>query len=175
MTTPTIQSQKLVTEGTIQLLEFDFTPIGGTEHVYVSTEHEQDESTGVYEPTVSTWIDIDGNTLQNVTFDRIDFQVSGISCDLTGSIPEPTLKVAANSLWNISDWSSATIGFGLMDYRGLRIRRQRFFYNVSTLIIPQTFYVKSVDELNPSTISFTLTPSLGSERLDRPSARKMEI
>ena len=62
-----------------------------------------------------------------------------------------------------------------MDYRGLRIRRQRFFYNVPTLIIPQVFYVKSVDELNTSTISFTLTTSLGSERLDRPSARKMEI
>ena len=168
MTTPTIQSQKLVTEGTIQCLEFDFTSIGGSTSVYVSTEHNQPSS--AYVPVEATWID--GNSH---TFDRIDFQVSGISCDLTGSVPEPTLKVAADSLWNISDWSSATTGFGLMDYRGLRIRRQRFFYNVSTLIIPQVFYVKSVDELNPSTISFTLTPSLGSERLDRPSARKLEI
>jgi hypothetical protein len=168
MTTPTIQSQKLVTEGTIQCLEFDFTSIGGSTSVYVSTEHEQ--NAGVYEPVEANWID--GNPH---TFHRLDFQVSGISCDLTGSIPEPTLKVAADSLWNISDWSSATTGFGLMDYRGLRIRRQRFFYNISTFIIPQVFYVKSVDELNPSTISFTLTPSLGSERLDRPSARKMEI
>lgn len=168
MTTPTIQSQKLVTEGTIQCLEFDFTSIGGSTSVYVSTEHEQ--NAGVYEPVEANWID--GN---DHTFHRLDFQVSGISCDLTGSIPEATLKVAADSLWNISDWSSATTGFGLMDYRGLRIRRQRFFYNVPTLIIPQVFYVKSVDELNPSTISFTLTPSLGSERLDRPSARKMEI
>ena len=168
MTTPTIQSQKLVTEGTIQCLEFDFTTVGGSTSVYVSTEHEQ--NAGVYEPVEANWID--GN---DHTFHRLDFQVSGISCDLTGSVPEPSLKVAADSLWDISDWSSATTGFGLMDYRGLRIRRQRFFYNISTLIIPQVFYVKSVDELNPSTISFTLTPSLGSERLDRPSARKLEI
>ena len=168
MTTPTIQSQKLVTEGTIQCLEFDFTSIGGSTSVYVSTEHNQ--PSGAYVPVEATWIDGSSHT-----FHRLDFEVSGISCDLTGSIAEPKLKVAADSLWDISDWSSATSGFGLMDYRGLRIRRQRFFYNVPTLIIPQVFYVKSVDELNPSTISFTLTPSLGSERLDRPSARKLEI
>ena len=168
MTTPTIQSQKLVTEGTIQCLEFDFTSIGGSTSVYVSTEHNQ--PSGAYIPVQATWIDGASHT-----FDRLDFEVSGISCDLTGSIAEPKLKVAADSLWDISGWASATSGFGLMDYRGLRIRRQRFFYNVSTLIIPQVFYVKSVDELNPSTISFTLTPSLGSERLDRPSARKLEI
>ena len=168
MTTPTIQSQKLVTEGTIQCLEFDFTSIGGSTSVYVSTEHNQ--PSGAYVPVEATWIDGSSHT-----FHRLDFQISGVSCDLTGSVPEPSLKVAADSLWDISDWSSATTGFGLMDYRGLRIRRQRFFYNVSTLIIHQVFYVKSVDELNPSTISFTLTPSLGSERLDRPSARKMEI
>ena len=173
MTTPTIQSQKLVTEGTIQLLEFDFTSIGGTEHVYLSTEHN--EISGSYVPVEETWID----GVSHI-FDRIDFEVSGISCDLTGSVPEPTLKVAADSLWDIAEWRTATkyglpAQFGLMDFRGLRIRRQRFFYNISTLIVPQTFYVKSVDELNPSTISFTLTPSLGSERLDRPSARKLEI
>ena len=173
MTTPTIQSQKLVTEGTIQCLEFDFTSIGGSTSVYVSTEHNQ--PSGAYVPVEATWIDGSSHT-----FHRLDFQISGVSCDLTGSVPEPSLKVAADSLWNISEWRTATKygqsdQFGLMDYRGLRIRRQRFFYNVSTLIIPQVFYVKSVDELNPSTISFTLTPSLGSERLDRPSARKMEI
>lgn len=168
MTTPTIQSQKLVTEGTIQLLEFDFTSIGGSSSVYVSTEHNQ--PSGAYIPVVANWIDGSSHT-----FDRLDFEVSGISCDLTGSIAEPKLKLAADSLWSLSDWASATSGFGLMDYRGLRVRRQRFFYNITALIIPQVFYVKSVDELNPSTISFTLTPSLGSERLDRPSARKLEI
>jgi hypothetical protein len=168
MTTPTIQSQKLVTEGTIQCLEFDFTSIGGSSSVYVSTEHNQ--PSGAYIPVVANWIDGSSHT-----FDRLDFEVSGISCDLTGSIAEPKLKLAADSLWSLSDWASATSGFGLMDYRGLRVRRQRFFYNITALIIPQVFYVKSVDELNPSTISFTLTPSLGSERLDRPSARKLEI
>jgi len=161
-------SQKLVTEGTLQLLEFDFTPIGGSAHVYVSTEHMEDASG--YIPVVTTWSDGASHT-----FNRIDFQMSGISCDLTGSVAEATLKVASDSLWALSDWASATSSFGLMDYRGLRVRRQRQFFNTTTLIAPQVFYVKSVDELSATTITFTLTPSLGSERLDRPSARKLEI
>ena len=161
-------SQKLVTEATLQLLEFDFTSIGGTAHVYVSTEHMEDASG--YIPVVGNWIDGASHT-----FNRLDFEMSGISCDLTGSVAEPTLKVAVASLWALSDWASATSGFSLMDYRGLRVRRQRQFFNTTTLIIPQVFYVKSVDELSASTITFTLTPSLGSERLDRPSARKLEL
>lgn len=165
----TIQSQKLVTEGTLQLLEFDFTSIGGTGHVYVSTEHM--EPSGSYIPVESSWTNGSGP----FTFNRLDFQMSGVSCDLTGSVAEATLKVASDSLWALSDWASATSGFGLMDYRGLRVRRQRTFFNTNTLIIPQVFYVKSVDELSATTITFTLTPSLGSERLDRPSARKMEL
>ena len=168
MTTPTIQSQKLVTEGTIQLLEFDFTSIGGSSSVYVSTEHNQ--VSGSYVPLQATWIDGASHT-----FDRLDFEVSGISCDLTGSVAEPKLKLAADSLWDISGWASATSGFGLMDYRGLKIRRMRQFYNTTGTMNNQVFYVKSVDELSATTITFTLTPSLGSERLDRPSARKLEL
>lgn len=164
----TVETQKLVTEGTVQLMEFDFTSIGGSAHVYVSTEHM--EPSGSYIPIVTTWVDGASHT-----FNRLDFQMSGISCDLTGSIAEPTLKVASDSLWAISDWATATSGFGLMDYRGLRVRRMRQFFNVSGLMSHQVFYVKSVDELSASTITFTLTPSLGSERLDRPSARKLEI
>lgn len=164
----TVETQKLVTEGTVQLMEFDFTSIGGSAHVYVSTEHM--EPSGSYIPIVTTWVDGASHT-----FNRLDFQMSGISCDLTGSIAEPTLKVASDSLWAISDWATATSSFGLMDYRGLRVRRMRQFFNVSGLMSHQVFYVKSVDELSASTITFTLTPSLGSERLDRPSARKLEI
>ena len=164
----TVESQKLVTEGTLQLLEFDFTSIGGSAHVYVTTEHM--EVSGSLAPIVTTWVDGASHT-----FNRLDFQVAGISCDLTGSVAEPSLKVAAASLWALSDWATATSGFGLMDYRGLKIRRMRQFYNTTGTMNNQVFYVKSVDELTPSTISFTLTPSLGSERLDRPSARKLEI
>lgn len=174
MTTPTIQSQKLVTEGTQQLLEFDFTSIDIASHVYVSTEHEQ--PSGSYITAVSDWPDGSGGVVVDATFNRLDFEMSGISCDLTGSVAEPTLKVAAASLWALPEWAAATSGFtSLMDYRGLRIRRQRYFFNTNTLIIPQIFYVKSVGELSATTITFTLTPSLGSERLDRPSARKLEI
>jgi hypothetical protein len=168
MTTVTIESQKLATEGTVQLLEFDFTSIDGSAHVYVTTEHM--EPSGSYIPIVTTWYDGVSHT-----FNRLDFEMSGISSDLTGSIAEPTLKVAVGSLWALSDWATATIGFNLMDYRGLKIRRMRQFYNTTGLMSPQVFYIKSVDELTPSTITFTLTPSLGSERLDSPSARKLEI
>lgn len=168
----TVESQKLVTPGTVQLLEFDFTAIGGSTSVYVSTEHMETTS---YIPIVTNWIDGNGTLISNVTFNRLDFELSGISCDLTGSIAEPTLKVAADSLWALSGWAAETVGFSLMDYRGIRIRRMRQFYNTVGLMAHQVFYIKSVDELNPSTISFTLTPSLGSERLDRPSARKLEI
>ena len=170
----TVESQKLVTEGTVQLLEFDFTSIGGSAHVYVTTEHMQPSS--AYIPIVTNWDDGDGGVISNVTFNRLDFEISGISADLTGSIAEPTLKVAVDSLWALSDWSSAVSGFtSLMDYRGLKIRRMRQFYNTAGTMSNQVFYVKSVDELTPSRITFKLTPSLGSERLDRPSARKLEI
>lgn len=164
------ESQQLVTEATFQLLELDFTTIGGSAHVYLSTEHSEDIAYRQYDDPVLTWTDGASHT-----FKRIDFEMSGISSDLTGSVAEPTLNIAAADLWLISDWSSATSGFNLMDYRGLRVRRQRMFFGTTTLITPQVFYVKSVDQLSATTITFTLTPSLGSERLDRPSARKLEI
>mgnify|MGYP005989994801 FL=1 len=169
MTTSTIQSQKLVTPAVDELLEFDFTAISGSAKVHIAGNHEELVYREYTDPII-TWVDG-----VSYTFKRIDFEVSGISCDLTGSVAEPRLRLASDSLWSLSDWASATSGFGLMDYRGLRIRRQRIFYNTTTFIAPQVFYVKTVDELTASTLSFTLTPSLGSERLDRPSARKLEI
>jgi len=42
-------------------------------------------------------------------------------------------------------------------------------------MIPQRFFVKSVDDLSPEQITFTLTPSLGTENGEKPSARKLEI
>jgi hypothetical protein len=169
----TIESQKLATEGTVQLLEFDFTSIDGTAHVYVTTEHM--EVLGSLSSIVTNWPDGDGGEIEDVTFNRIDFEMSGISSDLTGSVAEPTLKVAVDSLWALSDWSSAVSGFTIMDYRGIRVRRMRQFCETTGFMSNQVFYVKSVDELSPTTISFTLTPSLGSERVDRPSARKLEL
>lgn len=163
------ESQKLVTEATHELLEFDFTAIGGSAKVHIAQAHAELVYREYTDPIV-TWAD--GNSY---TFTRMDFQMSGIRSDLTGAVAEPTLKVAADSLWDLSGWASATSGFGLMDYRGLRVRRQRLFFNTTTLITPQVYYVKTVENLTASTITFTLTPSLGAERLDRPSARKLEI
>lgn len=165
MTTATIQSQKLVTPATFQLIEFDFSSIvSGGSSVYLSTEHSQ--SGDDYVPL----------TFGGQTYTRVDMDISGISCDLTGSVAEPKLKIASDTLWSISSWSSAVSGFtSIMDYRGLKVKRQRIFFDTPTILAPQVFYVKSVDELSATTISFTLTPSLGSDSLSRPSARKLEL
>lgn len=167
MSTPEIQSQKLVTESILTLMEFDFRSIGGTARVFVANELEG----SIANPAelTSQW---DG---AERTFKHIDFTISQLRSDLTGQITEPTLTVAAYDLWQISEWATATSSLNLMDYRGLKIKRQRKFYNVSTLVLPQTLFVKNVEELTPTTITFTLTPSLGTENGNKPSARKLEL
>ena len=167
MTTPVIVSQKLVTESIVTLMEFDFTSIGGSNKVYVANELERDQG-------VLAKLDIEWDGVER-TFEWLDFTISSLRSDLTGQVAEPTLTLAAHSLWQISSWSSATSGFTMMDYRGLKVKRQRFFYNTPTLIAPQTYFVKNVEELTPTQISFTLTPSLGTENGNKPSARKLEI
>lgn len=167
MTTPVIVSQKLVTESIVTLMEFDFTSIGGSNKVYVANELER-ELSGLAK------LDIEWDGVER-TFEWLDFTISSLRSDLTGQVAEPTLTLAAHSLWQISSWSSATSGFTMMDYRGLKVKRQRLFYNTPTLIAPQTYFVKNVEELSPTQISFTLTPSLGTENGNKPSARKLEI
>jgi len=153
MTTPVIQSQKLVTESILTLMEFDFRSIGGTARVFVSNELEGSTASPQYVDGV--W---DGASR---TFYHIDFTISQLRSDLTGQITEPTLSIAAHDLWQLTDWAN--------------VKRQRKFYNVSTLVLPQTLYVKNVEELTPTTITFTLTPSLGTENGNKPSARKLEL
>ena len=169
MTTATEETQGLVTEATYQLMEFDFTSIGGSAKIYLSTDH-QENTYQVYTDPVLGWVDG-----QSHTFKRIDFKWSGLRSDLTGQVAEPNLSVAAVDLWDITDWSNATSLMNLMDYRGLRVRRSRVFFGTSNFTPIQTYFVKTVDELSPTTISFTLTPSLGSEQMDQPSARKLEL
>lgn len=165
--TPAKESQKLVTQSIGQLMEFDFTSIGGSAKVYLANTQEFESS--FQNPTV-TWTD--GITH---TFQHIDFTMSNLRSDLTGQVAEPTLRIAAHDLWQISSWSSATSGFTMVDYRGLKLKRMRLFFNTPTLIDPQTYFVKSVDELSAEQIVFTLTPSLGTEAGNKPSARKLEI
>jgi len=169
MTTATEETQGLVTEATYQLMEFDFTSIGGSAKIYLATDH-QENTYQVYTDPVLGWVDG-----QSHTFKRIDFKWSGLRSDLTGQVAEPNLSVAAVDLWDITDWSNATSLMNLMDYRGLRVRRSRVFFGTSNFTPIQTYFVKTVDELSPTTISFTLTPSLGSEQMDQPSARKLEL
>lgn len=166
--TPEIQAQLLATKQIAQLMEFDFRSIGGTARVFLANGQEYEN--GSYQNADIEWYD---GVLR--TFQWIDFTISQLRSDLTGQITEPTLTVAAYDLWQISAWSTATSSMDLMDYRGLKIKRQRLFYDTDTLILPQTFFVKSVDELTPSTITFTLTPSLGTENGNKPSARKLEL
>ena len=168
MTTPVEESQKLATLPIAQLMEFDFRSIGGSARVYLANEQEGDGAGGLKKIDIE-W---DGSVR---TFEQLDFTISSLRSDLTGSIAEPTLSIAAFDLWQISGWASATSGMSLMDYRGLKMKRQRLFYGTPTLIAPQTFFVKNVDELTPEVITFTLTPSLGTENGNKPSARKLEI
>ena len=169
MSTAIQETQGLVTEATYQLMEFDFTTINGSEKIYLSTDHQENTYQVYTDPVLGC---VDG---QSHTFKRIDFKWSGLRSDLTGAIAEPNLSVAAYDLWQMSEWASATTGRTLMDYRGLRVRRARVFFGTSNFTPIQTYFVKTVDELSATTISFTLTPSLGSEQMDQPSARKLEL
>lgn len=167
-TTPVITSQKLVTESVVQLMEFDFRSIGGSARVFLA--NQQERTVSGTQTLDSEW---DNGNVR--TFEHIDFTISSLRSDLTGSIPEPTLSIAAYDLWQIAGWSSATSTMSLMDYRGLKMKRQRLFYNTNNPFAPQTFFVKNVDELTPEVITFTLTPSMGTENGNKPSARKLEI
>lgn len=165
--TPEIQSQLLVTQAIATLMEFDFRSIDGSARVFIS--NSQERVGGVTQKMDITW---DGALR---TFEHVDFTISQLRSDLTGQITEPTLTVAADTLWDISGWSTETSSMNLMDYRGLKVKRQRLFFNTPTLIAPQTFFVKNVEELSASQIVFTLTPSMGTENGNKPSARKLEI
>lgn len=166
---PEIQAQLLRTYSIVDLYEFDFTVIGGTQKVYIANGQEYDGSGG-YQKLDIEWDDEVGVQ----TFEWVDTSISGLKNDLTGQVAEPTLKIAADTLWDIAGWSSATSGLSMMDYRGLGVNRKRLFYQTWYNMIPQRYFVKSVDELSPTTITFTLTPSLGMENGNRPSARKLE-
>lgn len=162
-----VTSQKLVTESVAQLVEFDFRAIGGSSRVFICNELEGGYIN--YTKMTSLWDGV------NRTFEHVDFTLSELRSDLTGQVTEPTLTVAAQSLWDISAWASATSSLNLMQYRGLKVVRQRKFYNISDVFLKQTLYVKEIAELTPEVITFTLTPSLGTENGDKPSARKLEI
>jgi hypothetical protein len=160
MTTADIERQKLLTQAVNQQVIFDFTTIGRSGIVYLIDNHT--------EPTANNYVD-------SLPYRRIDFQMSGLRSDLTGQIAEPSIVLASQSLWDLTEWQTATNGMGLMDYRGVRVIRYRQFYNTSASVVPQVYYIKQLDELNPESISFTLTPNLGGDNLNQPSARKLEL
>lgn len=157
--TPEIERQKLVTQAVNQYVIFDFTTIGRSGIVYLIDNHTETDA-GYVDP---------------LPYKRIDFKMSGLRSDLTGQIAEPTITLASASLWELPEWQSATSGMDMMDYRGVRVQRQRLFYNTNNTFAPQIYYIKQVDELNPETITFTLTPNLGGDNLNQPSARKLEL
>jgi phage-related protein len=167
MSTVDIQSQRLTTTESVQLFEFDFSNVGGSK-VYIASGTEWKPGFGKLD---TTW---DGSVK---TFEYIELEMSGVRSDLTGALAEPSLKVSCAKLWEFSSWSSSATGLNLSDYQGVRVRRQRLFYSLDndTPFFPQTYYIKSVDEFNAYYISFTLTSTLGGDRLDLPSARKLEL
>lgn len=163
MSSPQEEVQKFITQAVVSLIEFDFTPIGGSGSVFIANSKERlgDGSERILE-------------LNGQQYQWVDFVAGGFRNDLTGQPNEPTLKVAAYDLWQLSDWASETAGFSLNDYQGITVLRQRFFYNTPTLIAPQKFYIKQVESLTSTTIEFKLSGSYDSENLNRPSARKLE-
>lgn len=122
----------------------------------------------------------DGTTVKLSDYDyigytTIEIEMSGIRSDLTGAVSEPSLSISCDKLWD-TDWAIATAGFtGLGNYKGIKVERRRFLDGNGQTILPQTFFIKSVNELNAREMTFTLTPSLGGDRLDLPSARKLEL
>jgi hypothetical protein len=167
---PAIVSAKFVTLPITDLYEFDFTAIGGSAKIYIASGQEGDGSGGLQKLDIA-WDDEVGEKV----FEHCDLQISNLRSDLTGQVAEPQLTVAAKTLWDISAWATATNNFGMMNYRGLAVNRKRLFYGTYYSMIPQRFFVKSVDDLSPEQITFTLTPSLGTENGEKPSARKLEI
>ena len=164
------QSQKLVTDAVVDLIEFDFTAVGGSQKVYIATGYEGAEGGGLQELD----IDFDNDGADEV-FTRVDFTCGGFKNDITGSPNEPTLRVAVESLWNVTGWSAATTGFTLNDYQGVVVNRKRMFYGIYYRMIPQRYYIKSVASLSSTEIVFQLSGSLDIENLNRPSARKLEV
>ena len=164
------QSQKLVTNPVTDLIEFDFTAIGGTAKVYIAKDYEGTQQSGVFQE-ISIDFDNDG---ADETFTKVDFKCGGFKNDLMGTPNEPTLTVAVEDLWNVTGWAAATSGFSLRDYRGLVVNRKRMFYGIYYRMIPQRFFVKSVESMTATQITFQLSGSLDSENLNRPSARKLE-
>lgn len=156
MANPTEEVQKLVTEPIIDLIEFDFTSIGRGEHTYIASSYDslgQPFQWGVN------------------TYDRVDFLAHGFLTDLTGYVAEPTLTVAADTLFGLMSWPN----LDLVDYRGVIVRRRRVFESATDPVQPQRYFIKKVVSFTATEITFSLTPSLGTERLNRASARKMEI
>lgn len=175
MTAPThldvvaTQSQKLATNPVLDLIEFDFTSIGGTAKVYIATGYEGAPGGGLQQLD----LDFNGDGVTD-TFTRIDFKCGGFKNDLMGSPNEPTLTVAVEDLWNVTGWAGAVAGFSLRDYRGLVVNRKRMFYGIYYRMIPQRYFVKSIESMTATEITFQLSGSLDSENLNRPSARKLE-
>jgi len=164
MAIPSTEVQKLVTQAIIDLVEFDFSTISGASgNVYIASSLQDGSGPSTGQQIKYVW---DGNS-----YEHVDFRTNGLSSDSTGSIAEPTLEVAANTLFSISGWPT----LDLIEYRGVIVKRRRVFEDGTTPLAPQRYYIKKVSQFNTSTITFVLTPSLGFEQLNRASTRKMEL
>jgi phage-related protein len=162
MANPETEVQKLVTEPIIDLIEFDFTSIGESAQVYLASSLQLSAGPGSTQEKF-TW--------QTNTFEHIEFEASGFLSDLTGSTAEPTLKVSADLLFAIAAWPNTE----LIEYRGVIVKRRRLFENSVNAVQPQIYYIKKVNMLSATEIVFTLTPNRSTEKLNRPSSRKLDI
>jgi len=157
------EAQKLVTDPIVDLIEFDFTSIGRTEKVYIASSLQTGSGPQTGQQVKFQW--------QVNDYEHIDFKASGFLSDLTGSTAEPQLTVAADLLYALSSWPN----LDLIEYRGVIVKRRRVFVTSSEAVQPQTYYIKKVNILSSSTISFALTPNRSTERLNRKSCNILDI
>jgi phage-related protein len=157
------EAQKLVTEPIVDLIEFDFTSIGRTEKVYLASSLQTGSGPQTGQQVKFQW--------QVNDYEHIDFKASGFLSDLTGSTAEPELTVSADLLYALSSWPN----IDLIEYRGVIVKRRRVFVSSSEAVQPQTYFIKKVNELTSSTITFVLTPNRSTERLNRKSSNILDL
>lgn len=178
--------QKLLTNASVNIYKFDFSPIGVNTQVYLANSFQASTSGDL--PWTHRGFDFNGIEYFGFRFDQYDvdwfdganhhyvgIKASGFSNDMTGQIANPTLSMSAYDLWQVPEWAAATSGLNISDYRGVIVLRQRVFYNVPTPIIPQRYFIQSVNSLDSAELNITLTPTLGNENLNLPSARYLEL
>lgn len=155
--TANVEARKLVTQPIISALTLDFSTVDISARIDIANTSN---------PDGTNW------TNAGKIYEHVDFSVIGSSSQLTERISEPQVTIAADKLFDITGYPTT---LSLSGYRGVRVTRYRIFDGDTTPILEQQYFVKRVEEFTATTITFTLTPTLGFDKMNMPSARKLEL